>query len=148
MNVWTIIGRLGKDAETRSTNSGDKITSFSVAVDQGYGDKKTTMWVNCSMWGDRGSKVAGYIKKGDMIGVTGEAQLRTWTDNQGVLKPSLECRVTDVQLLGQKRDAAAAQSGGGYDGGYGSAADQSEEIPFAVYDLSDTIPNHKRVRGA
>lgn len=130
MNVWNIIGRLGKDAETRSTNSGDKITSFSVAVDQGYGDKKTTLWVNCSMWGDRGSKVANYIRKGDMIGVTGEAQLRTWTDNSGNAKTSLECRVNDVQLLGQRKAQNAPHDDtapGAYEGvgsGYG------DEAPF------------------
>lgn len=132
MNVWTFIGRVGRDAETRSVG-GDKVTSFSVAVDQGYGDKKTTMWVNSSIWGERGSKVAGYIKKGDMIGVTGEAQLRIWDKADGTQQTSLECRVNDVQLLGGKgsdRGTSATSRGTPSDGTRTTSADLDDEIPF------------------
>ena len=44
MNVWTFSGRVGADAELRTTQSGEKVLSFRVANDIGFGDRKTTQW--------------------------------------------------------------------------------------------------------
>lgn len=131
MNNLTLVGKVGKDAEVRSTNSGDKITTFSVADDQGYGDSKKTVWWACSFWGERGAKVAGYIRKGDNIAVVGVASTRTWTAGDGTEKTNLECRVNDVTLLGGKRDdrqATPPRSGGS---GYAMPnEDLDDSIPF------------------
>ena len=67
MNVWTFSGRVGADAELRTTQSGEKVLSFRVANDVGFGDRKTTQWVDCSMWGRRAESVANYVKKGDKV---------------------------------------------------------------------------------
>lgn len=100
MNQWNFIGRLGGDAEQRVTASGTPILQFSVAVDVGYGERKSTTWVRCSMFGERGAKIAPYALKGDRIGVTGEASLNVFTARDGTEKTSLEVRVNDVTLLG------------------------------------------------
>src|SRR3954451_16434544 len=63
MNVWTFSGRVGADAELRTTQSGEKVLSFRVANDIGFGDRRTTQWVDCSMWGKRAESVANYVKK-------------------------------------------------------------------------------------
>jgi single-strand DNA-binding protein len=134
MNCFNFIGRLGKDGELRSTNSGDKVLSFSVAVEGGYADKKVTTWMECQFWGKRADAIAQYVRKGDRIGVSGEFSMRAWTDNTGNQRQSPSVRVNDVTLLGEKREAAPAQSGygGGGDRGYGGAAPAT--------DLDDTIP--------
>ena len=46
MNSWSFTGNLGRDCETRFTQSGDPIVSFSVGVKAGFGDKATTTWAN------------------------------------------------------------------------------------------------------
>lgn len=107
MNNCTFIGRIGRDAETRQAGSSD-LTSWPVAVDVGYGDKKTTLWLDCSWWGERGTKLAGYIKKGDNIGVNGELSLREYTKND-VTKTVASLRINDVKLLAAKQDAAPQQ---------------------------------------
>ena len=63
MNIWTVIGRVGKDAVLR--NAGDSsVLGWSLAVDAGYGERKVTTWVDCSLWGKRAESLADKIKKG------------------------------------------------------------------------------------
>ena len=132
MNVWNFVGNLGKDAETRYLQSGDPVVSFSVGVKSGYGDKATTTWARCSMFGKRGEAVAPYLMKGQQVAISGEASLREYTDKQGQSRSSLEVRVNDLTLVGGKREgqqqaaaprqqAPAQQSGG---------MDMDDDIPF------------------
>lgn len=102
MNNCNFIGRVGKDAATRHTQGGDPVTGWSLAVDCGYGDKKQTIWLDCSLWGKRGEKVAEYITKGSQIGVTGELGTR---EHEG--KTYLTLRVGEVSLIGGKSEGAA-----------------------------------------
>ena len=53
MKSIAIAGRIGKNAETRKTQQGDQVTGFTVAVDEGFGDKKRTLWFDCSFWRKR-----------------------------------------------------------------------------------------------
>jgi len=71
MNNWNFTGNLGRDAEQKFIPSGDSVVSFSVAVKSGYGDKATTTWAKCTMWGERGEAVAQYLTKGQLVGVSG-----------------------------------------------------------------------------
>ena len=104
MNVWNFVGNLGKDAETRYLQSGDPVVSFSVGVKSGHGDKATTTWARCSMFGKRGEAVAPYLMKGQQVAISGEASLREYTDKQGQTRSSLEVRVNDLTLVGGKRE--------------------------------------------
>lgn len=109
MNVFTGIGRLGRDAEVRHTQAGKPITTFAVAIEDGFGDNKTTTWLDCAMFGERGEKIASYIRKGDRIGVTGSIRLDTYTTRDGVEKSKVALRVQDVTLLSGKQDRQDAQ---------------------------------------
>lgn len=142
MNNWNFTGNLGKDAESRYTPSGDAVVQFSVGVKSGYGDKATTTWARCAMWGKRGEAVAQYLTKGQLIGISGEVTLREYTDKEGQKRSSLEVRVNDLTLLGkrdgeqsaprsestpaqnQQRSAPQQNSGGAF-------ADMEDDIPFA-----------------
>lgn len=108
MNVWNFVGNLGKDAETRYLQSGDPVVSFSVGVKSGYGDKATTTWARCSMFGKRGESVAPYLVKGQQVAISGEASLREYTDKQGQSRASLEVRVNDLTLVGKKPEGQQA----------------------------------------
>ena len=106
MNSWNFTGNLGADAEQRVTPSGEPVVSFSVGVKAGFGDRATTTWARCQMWGKRGESVAPYLKKGQLVGVSGEASLREYDKKDGSKGASLEVRVNDLTLLG-KRDGDA-----------------------------------------
>lgn len=102
MNNYNVIGRVGKDAVTRQAGN-EPVTGWSLAVDSGYGEKKQTLWLDCSMWGKRGEKVAEYITKGSQLGVSGELGTR---EHEG--KTYLTLRVGDVSLIGGKPDSSNA----------------------------------------
>jgi len=103
-NVCNIIGHVAADAETRNAG-GTPVVSWRVGVSAFKKDGET-QWFSCSWWGDRAVKVAEYIRKGDAIDVTGEVSLRTYPKRDGSGDAvSLEIRVSDVCLLGGKRDA-------------------------------------------
>lgn len=132
MNAWQFTGNIGKDAESRFLQNGDPVVSFSVGVKSGYGDKATTTWARCSMFGKRGESVAPYLTKGQLVGISGEVRLREWNDEQGQKRSSLEVRVNDLTLLGKKdgqqaaqprQQAPAPQQSGGF-------SDMDDDIPF------------------
>ena len=106
LNVWCFTGRLGRDAEIRHLSTGSQVLEFSLAVDVGFGDKKTTIWPKCSMFGDRGGKLAQYLTKGTKVAVSGEVNLREWQDRDGGKRSTLEVRVDKVEMIGSKRDDA------------------------------------------
>ncbi|MBK7786885.1 MAG: single-stranded DNA-binding protein [Gemmatimonadetes bacterium] len=85
LNVWTFTGRLGRDAEQKYLPNGTAVTEFSVAVDVGFGDKKTTLWPRCC-FGDQAS-VAQYLLKGQQVGVSGSVNMREWTARTAKRKP-------------------------------------------------------------
>lgn len=121
MNVFSAIGRVGKDAQTRYTGNGNAVTGWSLAVDNGFGDKKQTVWFDCSAWGERFTKVAEYIKKGDRLGVTGEVGTR---EHDG--KTYVTLNVRDVALLAAKKEGAPSRSNAPAPSG----DDPNDEIPF------------------
>lgn len=102
MNVLNATGRIGKDCETRFTSGGDAITAFALAIDSGYGEKKVTTWLNCSMFGKRGEAVAPYLKKGGQVAISGELTNREYQDKEGNKRFSLDLRVNDLTLIGGK----------------------------------------------
>jgi single-strand DNA-binding protein len=122
MNVLNAIVNLGgKDAEIRYTPNNDPVTQFSVALKSGYGKNEATTWLNCSIWGERGTKVAPFLLKGTRIGITGELTNRKYEAKDGSEKYSLELRVNDVTLLGSKGETAPQPS---------LPNEPEQEIPF------------------
>ena len=133
MKIITIAGNIGKDAEIRTAGQ-NKVTGWTVAVDDGYGDNKRTLWFDCNWWGGRGEKVSQYIRKGEKITVSGEMSTR---EHEG--KTYLTVNVNDVKLQGGNSGGGnSQQSGGNYDapdqgGGSGGARDlDGDSIPFAA----------------
>ncbi len=135
MNSWSFTGHIGEDCNTRFTQSGDSVVSFSVGVKSGFGDKATTTWAKCAMFGKRGESVAPYLKKGALVGISGEVNNREYQDKEGQKRYSLDVRVNDLTLLGGKSDRAESAPSQpakprNAQGAQGGAFDDSDEIPF------------------
>lgn len=134
MNSLNFVGNLGGDAEIRYTKAGKPVTQFSAAMDSGWGERKTTTWVRCTMWGDRGVAVAPYLLKGQKVAVTGEASMSEWTAKDGTIKSSFECNVGNVTLVGEKKVVASTPQEPHPVTGHQPAAQEpfkeDEDIPF------------------
>jgi single-strand DNA-binding protein len=107
MNVITVAGTLGKDAEVKYLANGDAICNFSVADSQGR--EKPTIWWNCGLYGKRAESLSQYLTKGQAVTVTGSVSEREWTDKEGNKRKSMDVRVNDVALQGGRKDAEPQQ---------------------------------------
>lgn len=132
MNSWNFTGNLGGDAELRFTKAGTEVLQFTVATTAGYGERKSTSWARCTLFGKRADSLAPYLLKGQQVAVTGEVKLHEWTAKDGSVKQSLEVAVQDVTLVGGKpagepvrNPAAAPEPAGGF---------IDDDIPFAQHD--------------
>lgn len=129
MKSITIAGNVGKDATTRTTGNGDKVTSWPVAVEERNGQDKRTIWFDCTLWGKRGESLAPYLTKGGKVSVSGELSTR---EHEG--KTYLTVRADQVTLMGGKPDSSRQErddtrGGSGY--GTGGRPDLEDSIPFA-----------------
>ena len=108
LNHITIMGRLTRDPELRTTQSGVSVTSFTVAVDRDYtpqGGQKETDFIDCVAWRQGGEFVSKYFHKGSMIVVSGRLESRKWTDRNGQNRTSWEIQV-DHSYFGEAKEAA------------------------------------------
>lgn len=80
LNQVTIMGHLGREAEVKHTGTGKSVTSFSVAISEGSGDRKTTSWINVEAWELKDFIVAG-LTKGALVLVSGKLREDTWESN-------------------------------------------------------------------
>ena len=139
MNSWNFTGNLGRDAEQRFTTNGDSVVSFSVGVKSGFGEKATTTWANCAMFGKRGEAVAQYLKKGTLVGIVGEVNNREYQDKEGQKRYSLDVRVNDLTLLGGKSDRSEsapsqqANPRNAQGAPKASIGDMDDDIPFTPH---------------
>lgn len=128
MNVFTGIGRAGRDAEVRHTSNGKQVMNVGLAIDSGFGDNKQTTWLDCSAWGERFAKVAEYIKKGDRVGVSGEIGTR---EHDG--KTYVTLNIREVTLLTTKQDSPQRQAPA-------RPAPARPSAPAPLEDDGDSIP--------
>lgn len=114
MNTGTFAGYLGRDADLKDLPSGQTVCNFSVAVSTGWGDRKSTLWVSCALWGERGEKLSQYLTKGSAVTVSGDVDVRAYEGKDGSAKAEITCNVQRITL----------QGGGQRDGG-----EQRERAP-------------------
>lgn len=101
-NKAILIGNVGRDPEVRTTTSGAKVASFSLATTETWRDKSSgerkerTEWHNVVVWSEGLVKVAElYLKKGSRVFVEGKIATRAYTDKDGA-----ERKVTEIVLQG------------------------------------------------
>ena len=81
INQLVLTGRLTKDVDLRTTESGRTIANFSLAVNRNFKNANgeyDTDFVNCIIWGEGAKHLAKYCVKGDLIGIVGRLQTRTY----------------------------------------------------------------------
>ena len=102
MSIYAhITGRIGRDAETRSTQTGKTVTGFVIATDHGFGDRKKAIWIDCALWGERGERVASYLTKGKAISVHGELSEEEYQKRDGTQGHKLKLDVKGFDFCGK-----------------------------------------------
>ena len=107
LNRVQLIGRLGKEPESKYTPTGKKVTHFSLAVSQRWktaGEmKEYTEWVNIEAWGRLGEVCQEYLKKGSLVYLEGRLKTEKYEDKEGETKYYTKVVVLTLQFL-DKRD--------------------------------------------
>ena len=114
LNHITIMGRLTRDPELRTTQSGVSVTSFTVAVDRDFGGRdggdRQTDFIDCVAWRSTGEFVSKYFHKGSMIVVSGRLQSRKWQDRDGNNRTNWEVNADNVYFGESRRDSDSGRS--------------------------------------
>ncbi len=137
VNKVILVGRLGRDPETRYTSGGQAVANFSLATDETYKDRngerqKRTEWHKIVVWGKQAEIAQQYLKKGSLVYVEGRIQTRQWDDREGQKRTSFEIIANNFRMLGGRAEAAAA--------GAGTPAGAEAEAPAAGAAAEDTGP--------
>lgn len=130
INSINVSGNVGKDCELRVTQNGKNIASFSIAVTQGYGEHEKTSWLTCRIFGKTAEGLQPYIKKGDLITVSGEYVTEEW-EKDGVKRLTPTIIVNQVQLQRKGNNQQPSQPNN-------SPAPQTQNEP--PMDFDDDIP--------
>ena len=111
LNHITIMGRLTRDPEMRSTQSGVAVASFTLAVDRdfgGSGGEKQTDFIDCTAWRHTAEFVSKYFSKGRMAVVSGRLQIDNYTDNDGNKRKSAKVIADNIYFGDSKKDGATS----------------------------------------
>lgn len=110
LNAATFVGRAGRDAEMWFLDNGKQVANFTIAVNRRKRDSDP-LWIKVEVWGRSAQVAADYVRKGTMVGVSGEIDLDSWTDRQsGEKRQQMKITANDLRLLGSKQDSGGSGS--------------------------------------
>jgi single-strand DNA-binding protein len=137
INKAILVGRLGRDPETRYTSSGQAVCNFTMATDESFKSRtgerqQRTEWHRIVMWGKLAEIAQQYLKKGQLVYIEGRLQTRQWDDKRdGSKRTTTEIVANSMRMLGGRGEAAAAGAGAGIAGGAGASARPHDELESA-----------------
>lgn len=107
LNKIVLMGRLtAKPDVIKCDNSDNRYTRFTIAVERNYksGDEKITDFINCTAWNSTAIFISKFFDKGNMIAVTGELNIDSYTDKDGNKRTSANVHVSDVSFTGERNE--------------------------------------------
>ena len=138
VNKVILVGRVGKDPETKHLEGGTTLSKFPLATNEVYtknGEKvENTEWHNIILWRRLAEIAEEYVKKGDLLYIEGRIRTRTYDDQQGVKKYFTEIIGDNLQMLGKKQNDnnmdAAPDTGNNTASAPDNVAEESDDLPF------------------
>ena len=138
LNRVVLIGRLTRDPELRTTNTGKSVVSFSIAVQKRIKPQNPNEpdadFFRVTAWGQTAEFVSNYLAKGRLVAVDGRLESRKFVDSSGANREVVEITADNVNALDRPRDDAAEGGGASSGGGRAPAnvAPSADEYdPFA-----------------
>ena len=135
LNRVVLVGRLTKDPELKYTNSGTAVTNFTIAVNRPFSNDKGEReadFINCVIWRKPAESLANFQKKGNLIGVDGRIQTRSFEGQDGKMVYITEVVADTVQFLESKKDGQSSNQPNSQpsDPFKGQQEINSNELPF------------------
>jgi single-strand DNA-binding protein len=139
MNKVFIIGRLTKDPEIRTTTTGKKVASFSVAVSDGkdQNGQELTQYFNLSAWDRLAEILESYVKKGTKVAIFGSLKNRSWDKPDGTKGYATDILAREMEILSSKSESEAFAANNPSENSNTAAPSKKEE---AKPSASDKLP--------
>ena len=119
INRAVLTGRLTKDAELRTTQSGLSVATFTLAVNRHSKAKGDADFINCVIWRKAAENFCNFTSKGSLVGIDGRIQTRNYENQNGQKVYVTEIVVDSFSLLESKKDRLA-NNNSGIDNNYGA----------------------------
>ncbi|GEM02920.1 single-strand DNA-binding protein [Halolactibacillus halophilus] len=135
LNRVVLVGRLVKDPDLRYTQSGKAVANFTIAVNKPFTNQngeREADFINCVIWNKPAENLANYMSKGQMIGVDGNLQTRSYDGQDGKRVFVTEVLAGSVQFLESKKNNKQEAVD------YPSTAPQTQSEPIDISD--DDLP--------
>ncbi|MFA5478983.1 MAG: single-stranded DNA-binding protein [Candidatus Muiribacteriota bacterium] len=133
MNTVTLIGNLTRDPETRTTDNGTSVTSFTIAVNTGWGDNKKTAFIPIKAWSKTAESCSKYLTKGAKVAITGRIDTGSY-ERDGKKIFTWEVTANNVEFLDTKKSDSTYDSSSSYNQGGGDDFDRmpstDDDMPF------------------
>ena len=111
LNKAVIQGRLTKDPELRTTQSGTSVASFTGAWSEEYNGQESKLFLNCVAWKSTAEMLAKFFSKGKEIVVEGRLGSRSWEDRDGNKREVIELTADRIHFCGPKEKPVEAPKG-------------------------------------
>ena len=133
LNKAQIIGNLGADPEIRSTTSGTRVATLSVATSRSWTDRsgqrqEKTEWHRIVCWDKLAEICERYLKRGDRVYIEGRIEYRQWEGQDGQTKYTTEIRAREMIMLGGSGDGGGSSR---------SRGESYASVPASEEDFSD-----------
>lgn len=133
MNITIITGRLTATPELKSTTSGKMVTTFTIANDTGWGENKSTNFLNCVAWNKNAENICKFFAKGDPIAIRGQIRTRNYETNDGAKRTATEILIDEFEFMTGKKTTSEADEapafGGTPNNGY-EELEADSDLPF------------------
>jgi single-strand DNA-binding protein len=117
VNKVILLGNLGKDPDTKYTQNGGTVCTFSLATTETYKDnesgekKQNTEWHRIVTFGRLAEVAAEYLRKGSQVYIEGSIRLRQWEDKDGNKRSVTQIHARSMQLLGKPPEGEKSEPG-------------------------------------
>src|SRR5262252_7632754 len=134
VNKAILVGRLGRDPETRYTSGGQAVANFTLATDESFKSRsgerqKRTEWHRVVLWGRLAEIAQQYLKKGMLVYVEGRLQTRQWEDKRdGQKRQTTEIVGNVMRMLTSRAEGAAAGAGAEAGASHARSADMDLDV--------------------
>lgn len=118
-NVVVLIGNLTKEPEFKYTPGGHGVANFTIAVNDGYGNKQDTDFIECTAWRKLAEAATNYCQKGSKVLIQGKLKQQAWKDKEGNNRKRVYVKAQRIEFLNtkmqiEKMEPEHEDPGGGY----------------------------------
>lgn len=107
MNLVTLMGRITKDLDLKTSQSGSSFMSFTIAINRAFtkqGEEKQTDFISCKAFGKTAENIAKFFSKGSLIAIEGRIQTGSYSDKEGKKVYTTDVMVSGFHFTGEKKD--------------------------------------------